>query len=121
MVRLHDLGGNWPNAALCLMGQTRQKKVLERGRDSLSIDAPVWADMLLLALNWGWKPSRPTFYFLGTIDVTEDEARSLASTIERIWDAAGKDPFGLKLKPHCDLGLLLKVGAFCLHGAFNVR
>jgi hypothetical protein len=72
--------------------------------------------------NWGWKPSRPSFFFLGdNFEVTEEEARSLASTIERIWDAAGKDPFDLKLKPKVDLSLLMTVGAFCLKGAFVVR
>ncbi|MCZ6733453.1 MAG: hypothetical protein O7B27_13070, partial [Gammaproteobacteria bacterium] len=98
------------------------KKSLQRGEDCLSVDATVWANTLLLASNWGWKPDRPTYSFMAKyFEVTDKEATALAQTIDRIWSSAGDDPYALKLNPKVDLSLLMEIGAFCLEGAFVVR
>ena len=101
---------------------TIPKKTLQRQENRLTVTAPVWANTLLLATKWGWKPKRPSFHFLAqNFEVSESEAIALAQTIERIWDSASADPFGVKLDPPVDLALLMSIGSFCLGGAFIVR
>jgi hypothetical protein len=100
----------------------RRNRLLERGSEQLSIDASVWAEILLLASRWAWKPTSPSYFLLApNYEVTAEDARSLANAIERIWAAASEDPFNINLTPPVDLGLLLTVGAFCLRGSFVVR
>jgi len=102
-----------------LTSQRKAQKVLERGEEHLTIDAETWANVLLVASKWGWRASRPTYFFLASdFQVHDEEARTLASTIERIWEAASKDPFNLRVS--VDLSTLMDVGAFCLKGAFVV-
>jgi len=102
-----------------LMSRRKAQKVLERGEEHLTIDVETWANVLLVASNWGWRASRPTYFFLASdFQVADEEARALASTIERIWEAASKDPFNLSLS--VELSTLMNVGAFCLKGAFVV-
>lgn len=100
----------------------RKKRILERGSEQLLIDASEWADILLLALTWAWKPDSPAYNFLATnYEVTSQNARALADAIERIWGALSKDPFNVHLNPAVDVSLLMNVGAFCLRGSFVVR
>jgi hypothetical protein len=102
-----------------MTSQRKAQKVLERGEEHLTIDAETWANVLLVASKWGWRPSRPTYFFLASdFQVNNEEARALASTIERIWEAVSKDPFNLHLS--VELSTLMNVGAFCLRGAFVV-
>jgi hypothetical protein len=95
------------------------KVLLERGQDRLALDAPVWAEVLLVASKWGWQPSRPTFYFLGSdVEVQPEEAKSLAGAVERIWNAMSENP---DLRIGAPIDKLLSVGAFCLKGPFVIR
>ena len=102
-----------------LSKQRKIQKILKRSEESLAIDAETWAKILFVASKWGWQPSRPTYFFLASdFEVNDEEARSLASTIERIWDAASKDPFNLDLS--VNLSRLMDVGSFCLQGSFMI-
>jgi len=101
---------------------TTSKRTLQRSTERLSVSAPVWANALLLASKWGWKPGRPTYFFLAPdFEVAETEALALAQVIERIWVAVSSDPFAVKLDPPMDLSLLMTIGSFSLGGAFIVR
>lgn len=97
-------------------------RTLERGLEQLSIGAEEWASVLLLASNEGWKPNRPSYFFLASdFQATEEEAQTLSQTVQRIWAKCEEEPFNPNLKPNVDLGILLSVGAFCINGAFVVR
>jgi hypothetical protein len=92
---------------------------LERGQDMLVLKASVWAEVLLAASKWGWKPTRPTFYFLASnFEVQHEEAMSLAASVERIWAAMSENP---ELRIGAPIDKLLDVGAFCLKGPFVIR
>lgn len=98
--------------------QTR-RVLLERGQETLVLEAPVWAEILLIASKWGWQPTQPTFHFLGSnVEVQPDDARSLAAIVERIWTAMSDDP---DLHIDAPIDKLLEVGAFCLKGPFVLR
>ena len=95
---------------------------LRRGESSLSLSAPSWSNVLLLASKCGWQPERPSYFFIASgFDVRDSEAYALAQTIEDIWTALSKDPFSDKLDPAVNVAQLLEVGAFCLGGGFTVE
>ena len=96
-------------------------KILERKDDCLEIDHEAWADVLLLASNWGWKPAQPTYFFLGTdVHVSEVDAHSLATAIDRVLAKALHDPINF-YPVRADMGAVASVGEFCHSGAFTVR
>lgn len=95
-------------------------RVLERGSERLTLGADVWASFLLLASKRGWRPERPTYFFLGDDCLVQDqEAAALAAIVEGVWDEAQGAP--LKLERPVALPTLLDIGAFCLKGGFVVR
>jgi len=87
-----------------------------RGEEQLTLEASVWAEILLLASKSGWHPNRPTYYFLArNFEVQADEAASLASVIQHIWDTMSEDD---NFNPKVAIDKLMSVGAFCLKGPF---
>jgi len=103
------------------MSSSSNKKSLERESERLELAPAMWAEILLLASRWGWRTERPTYFFLGQeVQVTEDEARALASIVNRILETALRDPFAVYPTP-VDMAILYQVGEFCAEGAFVIR
>lgn len=103
------------------MPKGKPKKRLERGDDSLIVETEAWVGLLLLAARRGLVLERPLHSFLGRdVDVSQAEATSFAATLEGVWEAASKNPFGFVIDPPVDLGFLLEVAAFCQKGGFKI-
>lgn len=104
------------------MADASPTKTLRRGHTVVSLSASDWTNILLQASRSGWRPERPTYFFIASgFDVLEREALALARTIEDMWATASEDPFSTALEPTLELATLMEVGAFCLGGAFRVE
>jgi len=97
-------------------------RTLRRDARSLTLPAPQWSNILLLASKHGWQPEWPSDLFNASgFDVRESEALALGQTVETIWASVSADPFTVALDPSVNLAQLMKVGWFCLGGAFVIE
>jgi hypothetical protein len=94
--------------------------VLMREESRVKIAPEVWAELLLFLSKRGWKPSIPTYYLLGqNLDISQEDASSLASAGQAILDEALHDPLAFYPVPF-DMGKLAEIGCFCEGGAFSI-
>lgn len=94
--------------------------VLIREEWRVEIGAEMWAELLLFLSKRGWKPSIPTYYLLGqNLDVSQEDARSLASAGQAVLDEALRDPLAFYPVPF-DKAKLAEIVCFCEEGAFSI-
>jgi len=54
------------------------KIIMERGNDTLVVDKQLWAEALLLAENYGWKPRKLRIAYLASeVEVSDEEASEM--------------------------------------------
>jgi hypothetical protein len=84
------------------------------------IHAEEWAEIILLAGDWGWKPEKlKTFYLATNVEVSQADAFSLAETGQKILDSALADP--LSVYPiRVNMAKLYEVTEFCRLGGFQI-
>lgn len=86
----------------------------------LEIHSERWAEILLLAQRWGWKPTQLSMFYLATnVDVPDADARSLARVGQKILDAALTNPLAV-YPVRVDMGVLSEVTEFCSAGGFRI-
>ncbi len=92
----------------------------DRLGEQYQIHIEEWANIILLLEDWGWVPElRRTFYLATGIDISDDDARNLARTGEKLLQAAFKDP--LSVYPiRADMSKVYEVVEFCGQGGFRI-
>ena len=94
--------------------------VMERGSDTLLVDKKLWAEALLLAENYGWKPKKLRIAYLASqVEVSDEEASEIVLGLDRLFNKALQDP--LQVYPlRADMGQLAELREFIRDGAFNI-
>jgi hypothetical protein len=95
--------------------------VLRRGQETHIIDREIWAETLLLAERYGWKPPQLRMKYLRTdFTVSAEESDGISRALQSLFDMALRDP--LKVYPiRPDMGRLYEVKDFVENGAFDVH
>jgi hypothetical protein len=104
-------------------------KKLRRGSEEYKIQAELWANAILFASDYGWKPSCPAYFFLGSgIDVSEEDAAGLV----RAWDQLIDNTASYMIRRNIikeagktkmitmELGVLADLRNFCFGGPFRI-
>lgn len=95
--------------------------ILSRESEYFRIAEPEWADALLLALRFKWKPIGNSNSFLAKgFLVTTTNAIALSEAFDHVFELALKDPlfvFTLRV----DMGKLYLLNEFLKGGAFEIR
>jgi len=94
--------------------------VLMRKDWQIVIASDMWSEILLFMSKRGWRPSVPTYYlFAEKLEVSEEDAISLATAGQGVLDAALQNP--LSVYPvSFDMGKLAEIVCFCEEGAFKL-
>ena len=67
--------------------------LLQRGDETVEIENPEWAAMLVYLVQCGWKPSVPSYFFLaGNNAMTDKDAATLCDIAATIFDNALHKP-----------------------------
>jgi hypothetical protein len=78
-----------------------------------------WAEMLVLLEDWGWQPEqRRVSYLAAGVEVSDPDARNLATVGQSVLDAALKDPLAV-YPVSFDMGKFWEVIEFCKAGGFR--
>ena len=105
-------------------------KKLRRGSQEYKIHPELWANAILFASDNGWKPSCPTYFFLGSwIDVSEGDAAGLVRAWDHLIDNAATYMIRRKIVKQAgevhviemELGVLSEIRNFCFGGAFRIE
>ncbi|MCX6259205.1 MAG: hypothetical protein NTW49_15090 [Bacteroidia bacterium] len=94
---------------------------LKRGNDGLIIDCKLWADALVLAEDYGWKPPILRMNYLrNDFELSDDESKGIAGALNKLFDRAIKEP--LKVYPiRPNMGELYELKEFLSQGAATAR
>jgi hypothetical protein len=104
-------------------------KKLRRGSQEYKIHPELWANAILFASDHGWKPSSPTYFFLGSgVDVSEEDAAGLVRAWDHLIDNAATYIARRKIVQQAgevhviemELGVLAEIRNFCFGGSFRV-
>ncbi len=75
---------------------TKGKLILSRGSEKFETTAKLWAEALLKAGDFGWKPEKPqlNYYASGAV-ISNDDASAIYDSLQKLFDAALKDPMSV--------------------------
>jgi hypothetical protein len=95
--------------------------VFKRGADTVEIENPTWAKIIVFLQKCGWKPSVPAFYFLATnYSMNDSDARSLAVAGQVVLEETLRDPLGAYSTIQFDMGKFAEIIEFAAHGGFAI-
>ena len=76
--------------------------------------------MLLYLSKNGWKPGVPSYWFLGTLNVSESEAQGLYNAEQALFKKALAEPLSVHPLPF-DMGKFAEIITFCEEGGFIIN
>ncbi len=101
------------------MAKTKMR-LLKRGSDTFKISAPMWANVLALALHFKWNPNGLSISYLAAgFHVSADEAKALSYAFDCIFEAALERPIDF-YPVRVNMGELYLLKEFVEGGAFEV-
>lgn len=102
------------------MSKSTSVVVLMRGEWRIEVDSEMWSELLLFLSKHGGRVSIPARYLLANeLNVSQEDASSLASAGQAILDEALHDPLAFYPVPF-DMGKLAEIVCFCEGGAFSI-
>lgn len=97
-----------------------RRLVRDQTDEAFEVTLRLWANALVLAEDYGWAPLHlRTFYLVGPVSVTAEDASSMAAAWERLFEKTIKAP--LDVYPVAiDMGCLYLLKDFVADGAFDI-
>ena len=94
---------------------------LASSQDEVKINLNLWAETLVLAENYGWKPTnRRTSYLADNTCVSRDEAHAIADGLENLFEEALRNPLAV-LPVRVDMDDLYEIKEFLTSDGCVIR
>ena len=95
-------------------------QTLERLDGRLELPSEEWANLIVVAEDWGWKPEQRRMWYLapGT-NVSAPDAAGFASALKKLLEAALTEP--LSVYPiRVSMEFVYQAEEFCRRGSFRI-
>ena len=94
---------------------------LKRKEDSIEIENPTWAEMLVYLFSCGWRPSVPPFYYLSeNYSMNQSDTESFCDAADGVFQRAVKSPMATYSAIKFDMSKFYEVVEFARGGEFII-
>ena len=94
---------------------------LKRQNEEISINTKLWAGIILVIEDYGWKPDGMRILYLAkNKQVSEDDAKSISNAAVKVVDACMLGQLHQRYSGRIDINEVLKVAIFARKGSFII-